>query len=75
MTNTITRAELALIIVPSMASDFVHRFRDSVEKAAEQFARTVHNQWGVGDHTRQVILIVLVHICLFSRVCVKLNLS
>lgn len=74
MTNTITRAELALIIVPSMASDFVHRFHDSVDEAAEQFARTVHNQWGVGDHTRQVILIVVVQINIYSRVFVKLNL-
>jgi hypothetical protein len=56
--SLVTKAKIALLIIKKMDSSYTSQFRsfyffESLDDAAEGFAKTVHKQWGVGSAEAQ----------------------
>ena len=61
MTNGITQAQVAVVVLKKMATSFVDNFGPNKEvEAAEFFARKLHDDWGVGDKKSQNGVLILV---------------
>lgn len=58
--NMAKGAEVGVVVIERMASSFV--LFSSYETAAEKFARTVHNSWGVGEKDSQNGVLVFLSI-------------
>jgi hypothetical protein len=50
--NTMTKAQVALLVIKHMDQQWIDK-HDTRLHAAEVFARTVHDTWGVGDKSTQ----------------------
>eukprot|EP00047_Mylnosiga_fluctuans_P005787 m.242699 g.242699 ORF g.242699 m.242699 type:complete len:414 (+) comp14090_c0_seq1:3130-4371(+) len=59
--SAVTRAQVAAMIVKRMAPSYIQKV-GSADAAAEEFARTIHDHWGLGSRERQDGLLVFLSI-------------